>query len=100
MNAEHHVDSLARRAERLLPSTAEYFPGRSHFAAAFAERIFCAVIRGESVGARNGRGTLLMMASRLWVIAGDDVHAEAARAACSALMLGHISPKDNTHGPH
>ena len=85
-NTEHPADSLARRAARLLPSTAEYFPGRAAFALIFAERLYLIVATGRAAGARNGRATLLASAARLYRIGGRADLALGASMLCAAIM--------------
>lgn len=89
------IDELCAKATRLIDA-GEYFPGRAHFAALVAERLFLAVVGSGRGGERNGRGTALAKAASMYAIAahcsrGDDAvtyaaRAEGARMACAALM--------------
>ena len=78
------ADQLAARARRLLAADA-YLPGRVHFAAILAERLYHLVVDGNTAGA-NGRVTLLDLARRLYTTAGLDARSEGCRMLGASLM--------------
>ena len=86
-NSLHLETEFQRLASNLLRRESEYLPGRAHFAALLAERIYHAIVLRDVAQCRATRASL---AWRLFFIAGDEKRAEGARMLGASIMGTHF----------